>query len=134
MEHNHIKNLVTDKPIKLISSVQKFSVKNYKELTNFSLSKVIDLIDKLDTIYSRLGIDNFRNKYTLVYGKRGSPHVFQVFDETNENIIVNIIMHKDNSIEVNCKKYAFHAKNITDLRNNYSVDYLNNDLTWHISK
>ena len=133
MKHNHIDNLITDKPLKLLSSVQKFSVKNSKEVPNFSPSKAIDLIYKLNIIYTRLGIDNFRNKYTLVYGKRGSPHVFQVFDETDVNIIATIIMHKDNSIEVKCNKFSFHAKNITYLRNNYSVDYLNNDLTWHIN-
>ena len=133
MNHNHIDSLITDKPLKLLSSVQKFSVKNHKEVPNFSLSKAVDLIDKLDTIYVRLGIDNFRNKYTLVYGKRGSPHIFHVFDETDVNIIATIIMHKDNSIEVKCNKFNFHAKNISDLRNNYSVDYLNNDLTWHIN-
>lgn len=128
-----LNGLITDKPLKLLSSVQKFSVKNSKEVPNFSPSKAMDLIYKLNTIYTSLGIDNFRNKYTLVYGKRGSPHVFQVFDETDENIIATIIMHKDNTIEVKCRKFNFHAKNITDLRNNYSVDYLNNDLTWHIN-
>lgn len=129
----NLNDLITDNPIKLLTSVKGFSIKNYKEIKNISFSKVIDLTDKLDVIYTRLGIDNFKNKYTLIYGKRGLPHIFKVFNETEEKMIATIIMHKDNSIEVECEKYIFHAKNITDLRNNYSVDYLNNDLTWHIN-
>lgn len=127
-----LNGLITDKPIKLLTSVKGFSVQNYGEINNISISKIVELVDKLDVIYTRLGIDNFRNKYTLIYAKRGLPHIFKIFNE-KEEVIATINMHKDNSIEVNCKKFNFHAKNITDLRNNYSVDYLNNDLTWHIN-